>query len=49
MEDSQLVPPERSIATVIGNLSHRDTSIPGEDSEDPALKKNAIYDWPDLE
>ena len=35
MEGSQRTLPENSISTVIGNFSHRDSGISGEDNDDP--------------
>lgn len=39
MAGSQLILPENSISTVIGNFSHSGTSISSEDSDDLAFKK----------
>ena len=43
MAGSQLILPENSISTVIGNFSHSGTSISSEDSDDLAFKK--CYQW----
>ena len=39
MAGSQLILPENSISTVIGNFSHSGTSISSEDNDDLAFKK----------
>lgn len=48
MEGSQLILPEDSISTVIGNFSHSGTSISAVDNNDLA-EKNAVNDGSDLE
>ena len=38
MATSQLILPENSVSTVIGNFSHGGASISGEDNDDLAFK-----------